>query len=73
MIEYRCHNNGCRHWYDKSEGCCPECGAAPHKHNKWLRTASLNAQLHKQSHDSTSHSQARIGAKQAAREYIESL
>ena len=43
MTQRRCQ--GCRTFYDKKLGDCPDCGQAPYAHNKWLVTAQLNGNL----------------------------
>jgi hypothetical protein len=39
---------GCRGWYLKSLGDCPDCAAPAARFNKWLRHAQLDRQLYSQ-------------------------
>lgn len=69
-VQYRCRNNECREWYDKSLGACPRCGTKPHRYNRWLRTAGLNSHLFQQAENASNPRQERISAYQAAKEFV---
>lgn len=71
--QIRCHATDCRTFFEKKLGECPECGTECYRPNKWLRTAGLNGALYRQADDSVTHKHAKIGAQQAAREYVESI
>lgn len=69
MTYRRCQ--GCGHWHLKDGNECPECGTEPSRHNKWLRTASLNNHLFQQAETaSKTPAEQKVSAYQAAKDYV---